>query len=112
IATIRQIADRMFVMYAGKIMELSPTEKIIEKPLNPYTIGLLNSVLTPEPEIKKRGIATIPGSPPNLVEPPAGCRFHPRCPSAMPICQEKEPKLMEVEPDRKVACHLYTEGKL
>jgi len=111
IATIRQIADRMLVMYAGKIMEISPIDKIVEKPLNPYTQGLLNSVLTPEPEIKKRGITTIPGAPPNLIDPPKGCRFHPRCPHAMDICKEKEPELKEVEPGRKVACFLYSEER-
>lgn len=111
IATIRQIADRMLVMYAGKIMEISPIDKIVEKPLNPYTQGLLNSVLTPEPEIKKRGITTIPGTPPNLIEPPSGCRFHTRCPKAMSICREKEPKLIEIEPQRKVACFLYSEER-
>lgn len=111
IATIRQIADRMLVMYAGKIMEISPIDKIVEKPLNPYTQGLLNSVLTPEPEIKKRGITTIPGAPPNLIDPPKGCRFHPRCPHAMDICKEKEPELKEVEPGRKVACYLYSEER-
>jgi len=111
IATIRQIVDRMLVMYAGKIMEISPVDKIVEKPLNPYTEGLLNSVLTPEPEIKKRGITTIPGTPPNLIEPPSGCRFHPRCPKAMSVCKEKEPKLVEIEPQRKVACFLYSEER-
>ncbi|RDI90889.1 Oligopeptide ABC transporter, ATP-binding protein [Thermosipho africanus Ob7] len=111
IATIRQIADRMLVMYAGKIMEISPIDQIVEKPLNPYTQGLLNSVLTPEPEIKKRGISTIPGAPPNLIEPPKGCRFHPRCPHAMDICREKEPQFKEIEPGRKVACFLYSEER-
>jgi peptide/nickel transport system ATP-binding protein len=111
IATIRQIADRMLVMYAGKIMEFSPIDQIVEKPLNPYTQGLLNSVLTPEPEIKKRGISTIPGAPPNLIEPPKGCRFHPRCPHAMDICRENEPQFKEIEPGRKVACFLYSEER-
>ncbi|PLV57688.1 ABC transporter ATP-binding protein [Thermotoga sp. SG1] len=112
IATVRQIADRMIIMYAGKIVEFSPVESILEKPLHPYTQGLFNSVLTPEPEIKKRGITTIPGAPPNLINPPSGCRFHPRCPHVMDICREKEPPLMEIEPSRKVACWLYTEERV
>ncbi len=111
IATVRQIADRMVVMYAGKIAEISPIEEIVQKPLHPYTQGLLNSVLTPEPEIRKRGITTIPGAPPNLVNPPSGCRFHPRCSYAMDICKEKVPPLKEIEKNRKVACFLYMEER-
>jgi len=111
IATVRQIADRMIIMYAGKIVEFSPVESILEKPLHPYPQGLFNSVLTPEPEVKKRGITTIPGAPPNLINPPSGCRFHPRCPHVMDICKEKEPPLTEIEPSRRVACWLYTEER-
>lgn len=111
IATIRQIADRMLVMYAGRIAEFSDMEKMLEKPLHPYTQGLFNSVLTPEPEIRKRGITVIPGAPANLINPPSGCRFHPRCPFAMDICKEKEPPLTEPEKGKKVACFLYQEAK-
>lgn len=111
IATVRQIADRMLVMYAGKIVEFSDTESILRRPLHPYTQGLFNSVLTPEPEIRSRGITVIPGAPPNLINPPSGCRFHPRCPHAMDICKEKEPPFEEVEEGRKVACFLYTEER-
>jgi len=111
IATVRQIADRMIVMYAGKIVEISSMEEILRKPLHPYTRGLLNSVLTPEPEIRKRGISVIPGAPPNLISPPHGCRFHPRCPHVMDICKEKDPPLEEVEEGRRVACFLYSEER-
>ncbi|RKX54632.1 MAG: ABC transporter ATP-binding protein, partial [Thermotoga sp.] len=107
IATVRQIATRMIIMYAGKIVEIALIEDILKNPLHPYTKGLFNSVLTPEPEIKKRGITTIPGAPPNLIDPPKGCRFHPRCSYRKPICEKEEPKLIEVEPGRKVACFLY-----
>ncbi|MGJ8454487.1 ABC transporter ATP-binding protein [Pseudothermotoga sp. U03pept] len=112
IATIRQIADRMIVMYAGKIVEFSDMERMLVRPLHPYAQGLFNSVLTPEPEIRKREISVIPGTPPNLINPPGGCRFHPRCPHVMEICKEKEPPLEEIEEGRKVACFLYSEGKL
>ncbi|PLV58650.1 ABC transporter ATP-binding protein [Thermotoga sp. KOL6] len=112
IATVRQIADRMIIMYAGKIVEFAPVEALLEKPFHPYTQGLFNSVLTPEPEVKKRGITTIPGAPPNLINPPSGCRFHPRCPHAMEICKEKEPPLVEIEPGRRVACWLYMEERI
>ena len=107
IATVRQIATKMIIMYAGKIVEIASIEDILKNPLHPYTKGLFNSVLTPEPEIKKRGITAIPGAPPNLIDPPKGCRFHPRCPYRKPICEKEEPKLIEVEPGRKVACFLY-----
>lgn len=111
IATVRQIADRMIIMYAGKIVEISPIEKILERPLHPYSQGLLNSVLTPEPEVKKRGIVVVPGTPPNLIDPPSGCRFHPRCVHVMKICEKEEPILKEIEPGRKVACFLYAEER-
>jgi len=111
IATVRQIADRMIVMYAGKIVEISTMEKILQKPLHPYTKGLFNSVLTPEPEVRKRGISVIPGAPPNLINPPSGCRFHPRCPHVMEVCKEREPELREVEEGSKVACFLYSEER-
>ena len=107
IATVRQIATKMIIMYAGKIVEIASIEDILKNPLHPYTKGLFNSVLTPEPEIKKRGITAIPGAPPNLIDPPKGCRFHPRCPYKKSICEKEEPKLIEVEPGRKVACFLY-----
>lgn len=111
IATVRQIADRMIVMYAGKIVEISTMEKILQRPFHPYTQGLFNSVLTPEPEIRKRGIAVIPGAPPNLINPPNGCRFHPRCPHVMEVCKEREPELREVKEGSKVACFLYSEER-
>lgn len=107
IATVRQIATRMVVMYAGKIVENSPVEDIIKDPLHPYSRGLLLSVVTPEPEIKKRGISFIPGTPPDLVNPPIGCRFHPRCPYKMDICEKEEPPLKKVDTKREVACFLF-----
>jgi peptide/nickel transport system ATP-binding protein len=107
IATVRQIASRIVVMYAGKIVEDGPVEDAIAKPLHPYTDGLIGSVLTPEEEIRKRGIKYIPGQPPDLANPPPGCRFHPRCPFAMDVCRREEPPLVEVEKGRFVACWLY-----
>lgn len=106
IATVRQIAETLVVMYAGKIIEISSIEDIIKEPLHPYTRGLLFSVVTPEPEVKKRGIYYIPGTPPNLMYPPPGCRFHPRCEYKLDICEKEEPQLKDVN-DRKVACFLY-----
>ncbi len=106
IATVRQIADRMVVMYAGKIIEEGTIDEIISEPLHPYTKGLLFSVVTPEPEVKRRGITYIPGTPPDLINPPSGCRFHPRCPNKMEICDKEEPLLKNIN-QRRVACFLY-----
>jgi len=111
IATVRQIATRMIVMYAGKIVEVGPTDDIIEKPLHPYTKLLMYSILTPETQIRKRVDEVkhyrLIGEPPSLVNPPQGCRFHPRCPFAMDICRKEEQSLIEVEPRRYVSCWLY-----
>jgi len=108
IATVRQIATRIAVMYAGKIVEIGPVEDVIREPLHPYTRGLIESVVSPEPEVRKRGIKFIPGQPPDLANPPPGCRFHPRCPYATDRCRREEPPLVEVKPGRFVACWLYT----
>jgi peptide/nickel transport system ATP-binding protein len=109
IAVLRQIADWTTIMYAGKIVESSSTEDILFDPKHPYTHGLINAVVTPEPEVRKRGLVSIPGDPPNLINPPEGCRFHPRCVKAMDICRSEEPPLLKIEGNRLVACHLYTE---
>ena len=109
IATLRQICDRMCIMYAGKIVELASTEDIINYPLHPYTKGLINSVVSVEPSLRKKVLKGIPGAPPNLINPPPGCRFHPRCPNALPICYKKEPPLVEINERRYVACWLYAE---
>jgi len=103
IATVRQISDRIIVMYAGKVVEIGETEEVIHNPLHPYTKGLMASIITPEPEVRKREIEGIPGSPPDLRDPPSGCRFFLRCPFAMKAC-EKEPLLVNVSGGRLVAC--------
>ena len=105
-AVLRQITNRIAIMYAGKIVEVGSTEDVIFRPKHPYTRLLVNSVVTPEPEVRKRGLAYIPGEPPNLLKPPKGCRFHPRCPYATEVCRFKEPELVEVGKDHLAACHL------
>jgi len=109
IAILRQIADRIGVMYAGKLVEIGSVDQILYNPLHPYTKALINSVVTPEPEIRKRGITYIPGSPPELINPPPGCRFHPRCPYVKDVCKIREPEMVTVEPGHLVACHLYSQ---
>lgn len=111
IAVLRQIADQIAIMYAGKIVELASNEGILHDPKHPYTYSLINAVVTPEPEVRKRGLVSIPGEPPNLLDPPKGCRFHPRCPKAMGICRSTEPILVESEEGRLISCHLYPSDK-
>ena len=108
IALVAQIADRLAVMYAGSIVELGSIYEVFEDPKHPYTRGLLKSVpsirLDEQDELYK-----MPGEPPNLTHPPSGCRFHPRCPDAMPICSKISPELLEISSTRFVNCWLYQE---
>jgi len=106
IAILRQIATRIAIMYAGKVVEVGPMERVFQGPLHPYAYSLIHSVLTPEPEVRERGLSYIAGEPPALVHPPEGCRFHPRCPRSLPICSREEPPLIGLGEDRFVACHL------
>jgi peptide/nickel transport system ATP-binding protein len=88
---LRRIADRIAIMYAGKFAEVGLTEQIINEAHHPYTGALLRSVLVPEPQIRTRRISGIRGSPPDLSNPPRGCRFHPRCSLVMDICTTTDP---------------------
>ncbi len=106
IALVAEVADRIAVMYAGQMTEIGPVYDVFEKPLHPYTQGLLRAV----PNIRLDEGDTLykmGGEPPNLTYPPAGCRFHPRCPRAMPICEYSEPTLQEVAPGHQAHCWLY-----
>ncbi len=99
-----EVCDRICVMYAGKIAELGTNAQIYGKqgPMHPYTEKLLQAT----PLLKKRvdSLSYIPGTPPDLIDPPKGCRFHPRCPKAMDKCKEEVPPLVEIEPGHMVAC--------
>jgi peptide/nickel transport system ATP-binding protein len=104
LSLIAEIADKVAVMYAGKIVELGPSDAIFERPMHPYTQGLIRSI----PSLRQRKALTwIPGAPPDLRNPPPGCRFHPRCPFAMDVCRREEPPMIEVEKGHYVACWLY-----
>jgi peptide/nickel transport system ATP-binding protein len=106
IALVAQLADRIAVMYAGQMAEIGDVMDVFDSPLHPYTDGLLRSV----PSIKldeREELYKMGGEPPNLTHPPSGCRFHPRCPKAMPVCAEKEPALSIPQPGRLVHCWLY-----
>jgi peptide/nickel transport system ATP-binding protein len=105
---VAEIADRIAVMYGGRIMELAPTADIFARPLHPYTQGLINCV--PNIRLEQKDLVTMPGSPPDLVDPPQGCRFSPRCPRVMPVCREREPALVEQTAGHRAACWLYGKG--
>ncbi len=105
IAIEADLADRVAVMYAGKIMEVGDVYQIFKAPKHPYTQALIRSIPSLIGSVEE--MKPIPGSPPDLVNPPPGCRFHPRCLYAMDICKRKEPPLLEIERGRLVACWLY-----
>jgi peptide/nickel transport system ATP-binding protein len=101
---VAEVCDRVTVMYAGDVAETAAVRELFRAPLHPYTQGLLASVPKARQEEE---LAMIPGAVPNLIAPPAGCRFHPRCPHAMAICSAEKPPLVEHVPGHWVACHLY-----
>ncbi len=109
LGVVKHISHRVAVMYLGKVVETAPTGELFKEPLHPYTLALLRSVPKPVP-VRKTATPALEGDPPNPINRPTGCHFHPRCPHAMPICREQYPALRPVAPGRAVACHLYGEG--
>jgi len=107
LSVIHYISNRVAIMYAGKIVEVSKTKELFEKQLHPYTEALLSAIPIPDPKVKKK-LKPLKGEVPSLINPPSGCRFHPRCTKRMPICSKLEPKLREIEDQHFVACHLYS----
>ena len=108
IALVAQIADRLAVMYAGRIVEMGSIYEVFKEPKHPYTQGLLSCIPTIKLD-KNEELYKMPGEPPNLSHPPKGCRFHPRCPHAMPVCSEVRPSLDDVGDGHLVHCWLYQE---
>ncbi len=106
LATTRYMAHEVAVMYLGKIVERAKTKDLFKEPLHPYTKALFSAALPAHPDIV-RDEFILPGEVPSPINPPAGCRFHPRCLFAMPQCAEVEPEEREIAPDHLVACHLY-----
>ena len=107
---VAQISDRVAVMYAGNVVEIGDVVEVLKDPIHPYTKGLLKSI--PKVENPEEKLETIPGSVPNLIDPPNGCRFHPRCPVKDEICEKEKPLLREVRAGRYVSCHVVGSGPL
>ena len=105
IGVVAEHCQRMAVMYAGKIVEMGPTADLLTEAYHPYTMGLQNGFLGVRGKLKE--IISIPGVPPNLITPPPGCRFSPRCPFSEERCPHEEPMLEEVSPGHRVACHFH-----
>ena len=106
LGVIAEMADRVAVMYAGNIVEYTDAQTLFEQPKHPYTVGLLHCY--PEVDGPRKPLEAIEGVVPDLINPPHGCRFHPRCQQAMPLCREREPQLQPVADGHLVSCHLYT----
>jgi peptide/nickel transport system ATP-binding protein len=108
LSTVRYFAERIFVMYAGRIIEQAPVDELLDRPKHPYTQALLAAIPDPDPE-NATHLKEIPGGePPSLLTPPPGCRFHPRCPAAIAgLCERDHPPEIEPEPGHRVACWLH-----
>jgi oligopeptide/dipeptide ABC transporter ATP-binding protein len=111
LSIVECISHRVAVMYLGKIVEYATTEEIFEKPLHPYSQALIASVPVPDPA-QRKDRAPLTGEVPSPVNPPSGCRFHPRCPLVMSICKQKEPQLLDAGNQHYVACFAVNKQKL
>jgi peptide/nickel transport system ATP-binding protein len=107
LGVVRNVTDRVYIMYAGNIVEQARTKELFAQPRHPYTVALLRTV----PKLTGEGVSKgIPGRIPNYLDPPAGCRFHPRCEHAMPVCAQRRPPLFDTGGGHQVACFLWERG--
>jgi peptide/nickel transport system ATP-binding protein len=109
LALAAELADRVATVYAGKIIEIGDVRTIFRRPYHPYTIGLIKAVPTLTSD--RSTLVSVPGSPPDLIQLPTGCKFHPRCPLADERCHREEPELTEVESGHRVACWHWTHAR-
>ena len=106
LSVVRHVSDRIAVMYLGKLMEVSPADELYAKPIHPYTSALLGAIPIPDPEgNRRRERLVVGGEPPNPIDPPSGCVFHPRCPRATEVCSTIEPPLARYPSGHLAACH-------
>jgi len=112
LGVIRHVSHKVAVMYLGAIVEIAPVDSLYKNPLHPYTISLLSSVPVPDPKMKNRKRVILQGDVPSPRNPPAGCRFHTRCPDCKDICTKEKPDSRQIKKDHIVACHLYQDGEL
>ncbi|MCC7283063.1 MAG: dipeptide ABC transporter ATP-binding protein [Acetobacteraceae bacterium] len=112
LAVVRHVADRVAVMYLGRVVETAPKQALFARPLHPYTRALLSAIPLPDPRARQTradqaaaGQPRVPGEPPSPLDPPEGCHFHPRCPFAVPRCREAAPALRLLESGHQAACH-------
>ena len=106
LSVVECIADRVAVMYLGKIVELADTPELYKRPIHPYSIALFSAIPIPDPTVKRERVM-LTGEVPSPINPPAGCRFHSRCAKAMDVCKMQEPELIDIGNGHLVACHLF-----
>src|SRR4029453_6852929 len=105
LAVVKNVSDRVAVMYLGKICEIAGPDRLYASPAHPYTAARLSSIPRPAPRVPTLSSGLVPGDLPSPIDPPSGCRFRTRCPRAQERCAVEEPKLRELRTEHAVACH-------